>query len=411
MSLALPLRRAPGRLRLLRVLAVSALVMLAMAFYTRADYYLQQDASAAPHPLLDFDTFQVVGQMALSGEIAAAYRPAEVYAREAADSRQPGHGMPWAYPPQFDLIVAGLALLPRAWAYILFIGASLLGYALVLRRLAGPAFELVALAAAPGLIATIFSGQNGLLIASLAGLFALLALDGRRWAGLPLGLMVMKPHLALGLGLWVLLRGRWRLIAEALAAVALSAGLATLAFGAAVWPAFLGGLRATGEILAHDSFQFFRLSSVYAALRGLGLAREAALAGQGAAALLAAGLVLWSVRRGLPARVQLGLAVLASLAISPYAYDYDMPLYGIGFALLWPALAPRLGRGALAAVLALGWALGGWSVWLSLGVPNAARLEALVWAGRLPAVAGLLLVLQLAIFAGVLRRPLGEAER
>jgi hypothetical protein len=47
-------------------------------------------------------------------------------------------------------------------------------------------------------------------------------------------------------------------------------------------------------------------------------------------------------RRGLGIRQSLGLAAVASLLISPYAYDYDLPIYGIGLALLLPDLE-RLG--------------------------------------------------------------------
>jgi hypothetical protein len=53
--------------------------------------------------------------------------------------------------------------------------------------------------------------------------------------------------------------------------------------------------------------------------------------------------VILAWRRGFSVRQTLGLTAVASLLISPYAYDYDLPIYGIGLALLVPDIL-RLGR-------------------------------------------------------------------
>lgn len=398
------------RHRYVTALAMAFAVLLTGAFLNRADYYLHAVQDAGTRKLLDFDAFYVAGQMGLQGRMAQAYEPKAIYAAEAAVGGRADQEMPWAYPPQFDLVVMALAMLNKGWAYVLFLGATLLGYAAVLRRIAGAGLPVAVIATAPGLVVTIFTGQNGLLTAGLIGAFALLALRARAraLAGLPLGLMVIKPHLALGIGLWALLRGRWRLLAVAAAVVLASAALVTAVFGAGIWPAFLGGVHATEEILRRDGFQLFRLTSVFAALRALHLPLDAALAGQALAALTGGGVILWSVRRGLAPRAQLGLAVIASLVVSPYAYDYDMPIYGIGFALLWPMLAPRLGRGELCGVVALGWAVTGWSLWLSMLEPDPARTEALVRGGGLPAAAGLGVLVLLLWMASILARDPAE---
>jgi hypothetical protein len=307
-----------------------------------------------------------------------------------------------------------LALLSKGWAYVLFAGATLAGYAAVLKRIAEKDFPIAVIAAAPGLLPVIFAGQNGLLTGALVGLFAVLALRSRALAGLPLGLMAIKPHLALGISVWALLRGRWRMVGVAAVTVALSAVLATAAFGFGIWPAFLGGMQATAEVLRHDGFQYFRLTSVYAAIRSQDVPVTWALAGQALAALIGLWVILRAVWRGLPARAQIGLAVLASLIMTPYAYDYDMPLFGIGFALLWPEIAPRLRRIETAGIFALAWAATGWSVWLSLFIHGPARLERLVREGAVPAVAGLAmlaLILWLAAVAGRRQAPGGAAGR
>ncbi len=40
----------------------------------------------------------------------------------------------------------------------------------------------------------------------------------------------------------------------------------------------------------------------------------------------------------MPARFTLGIAAIVSVMISPYAYDYDLPIVGVGLALLLPDL-------------------------------------------------------------------------
>ena len=58
----------------------------------------------------------------------------------------------------------------------------------------------------------------------------------------------------------------------------------------------------------------------------------------------------------------LGLVCLASVLLSPYAYDYDLPVAGIGLALLMPDLI-RLGRPSeRLALYAATWVAGGWGI-------------------------------------------------
>src|SRR4029077_13167507 len=55
----------------------------------------------------------------------------------------------------------------------------------------------------------------------------------------------------------------------------------------------------------------------------------------GALALLA---VMLGVFRGVSGAFALGVTAIVSVMISPYAYDYDLPLVGIGLALAGPGL-------------------------------------------------------------------------
>ena len=71
--------------------------------------------------------------------------------------------MPWTYPPQFDLLVAPLALIPVGGAYFLFTAATLGLYLLTLRAVAKSYFALVVILLSPALLINLMCGQNGFL--------------------------------------------------------------------------------------------------------------------------------------------------------------------------------------------------------------------------------------------------------
>lgn len=354
--------------------------------------------------LVDFDAFYIVGQLAQEGRVAEAY---DSDTMAAIQRGLVGHGgfMPWSYPPPFDLIAAPLPLAPRALAYTLFTAGTLALYLATLARLAGGQLGTVLIALFPPLYVTAIIGQNAFLTGALMGLFCLAALRGRGRAGLPLGLLVIKPHLGVGLGVYALAAGRWRVLALA-AAVALAAcALATLAFGVTVWPAFFAGLDAAGAALERGFYPFFRMASVYALLHSLGAPPAVALWAQAGAGLAACAAIVWGVRAGLAPRRALALAVFASALVSPYLYDYDLTLTGIGLALIAPELARRAGRGAWFAIIALFWLAGGW------GLVNALPQAGLDWAERVadtqatPAVAALAYLALMAVLWRVMARP------
>ena len=78
--------------------------------------------------------------------------------------------------------------------------------------------------------------------AALIGWFLVAYRDGRDRAGIPLGLMVIKPHLAAGIGVLTLISRRWRVALLAAAIIAASSLLATFAFGPDIWTSFRAGV-------------------------------------------------------------------------------------------------------------------------------------------------------------------------
>ena len=194
-----------GRSRLLLLALIVLGVLLAVISSVR---FQAPELLGQKKVLTDFDAFHLAGRLALEGRVSEAYHAMSMFAAQI-ELAGVASFMPWTYPPPFTLAMQGLAGLPIGVAFLLFATGSFAFYIWVLRRIAGPWLPGVVMAVAPAILLNLRTGQNGLLIAGLIGAFLLAFRDNRRLAGLPLGLLIIKPHLAVAVGLLVLLHRRW----------------------------------------------------------------------------------------------------------------------------------------------------------------------------------------------------------
>lgn len=344
-----------SRLRSLLIIAVLAAIVMTIvqSALAHAGVMGQQRAS-------DFDAFYMAAQLVQRGDIAGAY-DYPTYVRQQVELLSADQRLAWSYPPPYDLLVAPLALVPRGVAFALFFAISALAYVLVLWRLSGPRLvTMLQLLMLPVCMVVLF-GQNGLLTGALLGLAVVGLRDRRDWAGVPLGLMIIKPHLALGLGLYVLIDRRWRVLAVAALTAGIAVLLPMLLIGPDIWRAFAAGIHNTASLLQGNFYPFRRMVSLYSALRSAGLPTGAALAGQAMMAVAALVAIVVAQRR-LPATEALGSAALLSLAFSPYAYDYDVPVMAVGLAVLLPALRARGSAGERSALYGLFLVMALWGI-------------------------------------------------
>ena len=343
---------------LARIIGHRAIPALLIAFFGYfilwASLFWAGVMPGAEGSIVDFHAFHIAGQMAWGGKIVSAYDPEAMHAAQVALTGSEDF-LHWAYPPPFDIVVAALALMPLGLSFFFFTALTFGGFLWVLHRLAGEWIGLVLLAIAPAVFVDIFAGQNGFLTAFLLGLAVMITLKGGALAGVPLGLMVIKPHLAVGLGVVLLARRHWAILALA-AGVAVASGLVATAFlGTGVWPAFLHGAEQSGHYLERAEFPLFRMTSVYATLRTLGAGPDLAFLAQALVALSAVGGIGYAGWRLRDPRLAMGVAILGSILISPYNYDYDLTLLGLGLAILAPHLAVRIGPVDAAGLLVLSW--------------------------------------------------------
>jgi len=382
---------------LLSLLAGLLLVNIERFSGLQVDVLSGMGPAAKLRPPTDFDVFYLVAQMAWRGDLDQAYSFATMGPAQEALSGEKVF-MPWTYPPQFNLIVAPLAFLPLGWAYALFTAVTLSAYLATLKAVAGRKFTLLLFLLFPAITITMVCGQNGFLTGTLIGL-ACLGLQRRSpWAGLPLGLMIIKPHLAAAFAVYTFLSRNWGVALVAAGTVLATSALATLLLGPDIWIAFLGGVREAAGYLRKGLYPFYRMVSLYAVLRTIGASAGLGMLVQSVSAVLSLLVVILAWRRGLPVRQALGLTAIASLLISPYAYDYDLPIYGIGLALLMPDIL-RLGSAVeRALIFGLSFMTG------ALGFLQSQLKLTLTTAPMYLSVAGLMLAATLGLVWHILKR-------
>ncbi|MBX9760272.1 MAG: DUF2029 domain-containing protein [Beijerinckiaceae bacterium] len=334
------------------VFAMVAFAMQLIRFHLRA-------GMPKPWPLTDYDIFHLAGTLALQGEYEKAYGAATFLPFHKAFSGV-GSFLTWTYPPQFGLIVAPLASIDITLGYFVFMSATLAAYILVLRKLArdatGAAFTLLF----PSILLTLLTGQNGFLTAALMGLSCTLLMAKSNWAGASLGLMVIKPHLAVTLGLYTFATRQWGVVAMGAVTVLATALAATLAFGPDIWLAFLGSVAEARNYLDKAAYPLHRMVSLYATLRTLGVNADAAFAVQIAIGLAAVAAAVTVSLKPMPQRQALGMIVFLGLFVSPYACDYDLPILGIALGLLLPELVRRASTMEEALMMILAWGASFW---------------------------------------------------
>mgnify|MGYP005847604537 CR=1 FL=1 len=389
---------ATSRLLLQAILAVAAL-LLAYAAMAHHD----PEMLGRQNVPVDFHAYYVAGTLGLEGNAADSYAMAT---NQAAQLRLTGVNsfMPWTYPPPFTLFVTGLAAMPFGLAYALFVGLTLAFYVSTLRKIAGAYLPGVLIAILPNIMLIVMTGQNGFLTGGLVGLFMLAFIQQRASAGIPLGLMIIKPHLAVAISLLSLLGRRWQAMAIAAAIVIVALMAPTIIFGLSIWPAFLNGVRESSEFLEQGYYPLFRMTSVYAMVRSAGLSSDIAFAAQGGVALSMIGLLLYGWWRSLPPHLLAALGCVVSVFISPYNYDYDLCIVGVGIAFILPGLLERTRPVEQLALLALCWLATGYGLFAAFGrAPEVAELG-----GGPVSLMALPLLLLIGLIALALRRQVRE---
>ena len=305
-----------------RVKAAANVWCVAMVVSLVGLFWLRPDMQAGR----DFGALWIAARLAADGQIAALYGPPQQ--AMVAAMFGPGNQGPFYYPPVALLLFLPFGLLPFPAAAIAWVGCTGAAYATAVGGIAGR-WAIPASLAWPGAIVCALYGQNGMLLAALIG-GAALALD--RFpvlAGVLIGCLVYKPHVAVLAPLVLLLTGNGRAFLAAGATVALLVAASFLAFGVESWSAFVADLPAAQALYANGVPGFGKFVSPYAGLRLLGAPAEYAWAGQGLCAAVAIGFLVWAARRAPDGRAAIAAMAAATGFCVPFLGEYDLPILAI----------------------------------------------------------------------------------
>jgi hypothetical protein len=281
----------------------------------------------------DYLSYWAAGKLTLGGEAAAAYDVARHRAMEFTVTRIQGL-LPFPYPPPFLMVVTPFSLLSYEWGFAAWILATGAIYVVGTRRAADLPFAL----GHPSVLMNGLIGQNGLLTCPIfvAGAFVL-----RRQpflAGAILGLLVIKPQLALLLPVAVIAARLWPAIAgAALSSIALLL-MALGLFGFGAFEGFIKILPLYTELMRQDKWPWNEFISVFAFIRWFGVDQSVAMSIHAIVAVTALALTWIAWSRDWPEQVPILAA--ATLLVPPYLLTYDalLMIVPIGY---WVTQRPR----------------------------------------------------------------------
>lgn len=283
----------------------------------------------------DFANVYTAGHLVTGGPLGTIYdiQAYRLYQQGLFGGAVLGHN--YSYTPVSFFYVWLFAPFPYIAALALWLaltGAAFLAAARPYLREAGlPSWLPLIL---PASLMNVWAGHYGFLFGAL-WLAAWRLLDERpRTAGLLIGLMIVKPHLALLMPLVLARRGAgtaFLFAALTASGLVLASGLV---FGWNYWAAWLGGTLLTQAAMIGDTAQFFlrMMPTVAPSLLLAGLPPSAAWSVQ-AVVGLAALAALWRYMPKDPVRAGLATAC-ATLLVLPYAFVYDMTLVSLAAALI-----------------------------------------------------------------------------
>ncbi len=269
---------------------------------------------------VDYSSYWAASRLILAGQPADVYIPAMHSLAELPVYT--GGEYPFLYPPTYLALCIPLALLPFIPSLAVFLCVTGAALSDIIRQILRTPWSVVATVAFPPVAMNIMAGQNAFLTAAILGA-GLAMLDRRpRLAGAVLGLMVIKPQLALAVPIALIISRRWAaLLFAGITALCLLA-LSCLVFGWDTWVAFLANAHNQRYVLEHGLPGSGKFQSAFALARSLDIGVAYIVQASVAAACIYT--LIWARRRQISVPMERSLIVLACLLMAPYLLFYDM---------------------------------------------------------------------------------------
>jgi alpha-1,2-mannosyltransferase len=251
----------------------------------------------------------------------------------------PAHN--WSYPPHILLFVWPLGFLPYLPACALWSAIGLALYLAVAAREDRSPLNLLFLAVAPAVAMNLFAGQNGFFTATLL-ILAVRHMDRKPIvAGICLGLLTIKPQLAILFPFALLLSGRIRCFTSAALTTSLLIALSGAVFGTGVWIDYLRlAIPFQNEVMNYGTGIFIpMMPTAFMNARLWDASPVVAWLVQAPFSLLAIAAVVWTFGRRRDPALSFAVLITAGFVVTPYIFDYDMVVFGWLIAVLRPRLS------------------------------------------------------------------------
>jgi hypothetical protein len=287
----------------------------------------------------DFRVFWAASHLGLQGHGSDAYNIDRLFpAQQLATPLlvYPKAWQHWFYPPTYLLAVLPLALLPYLVSYILFTVASIALYLYVLRRIAPSIHTIVLGLAFPAVLFAAVNGQNSFITASI-GCLALLWLDRHPMrAGFAIGLLTIKPQLALLLFVVTFCSKRWKAFTVAVITSVTFLFFSITIFGIDSIPSFFKSIQIAKAFSEYGLLPLHKMPTIFVSARLMGVdilyANTAHLIIATAATLTV--IYLWRIRAS--SIIRNSSLIIGTLLISPHLFDYD--LVWLAWPIAWMAI-------------------------------------------------------------------------
>lgn len=291
----------------------------------------------------DFITFWSAGWLTLGGNGVGAFDAEAILAAQNHAVEGVTGVYLWHYPPTFQLIAAGLALLPYVMSYFVFVGFSLAAFLAAVRSLVPWRHAGTLLLALPGVFLCAVYGQNSLISAALFAA-AMANLERRpAVAGVFIGLLAFKPQLGILIPFVLVIAGQWRVIYAAAATVLVYCGLATALLGVELWIAFVSNLSVVKEVLESGLLPWSKIPSAFIFLRMLGVGQELAYVVHSVVAVVAIAGTLFVWWRVGVTPLSWATLICGTMLVPPYTFNYEFVILTIPLVIILNHLVQRGG--------------------------------------------------------------------
>lgn len=280
----------------------------------------------------DYICFYAASALARDGEVSTIYDLKKIGLQEQKIVGGKTELVGWYYPPTFALIVYPLSFVSYRLSLFIWLITTLYLYVWVIRRIA-PSFVTLGLTLSfPGTLQNIVHGQNGFLTAALLGGGLLYLQNFPILAGLLLGMLSFKPHLAVLVVIALTASRNWKALIAMVFSVSCLVIASWLAFGYDPWLEFKATLDFVVKATQIGYLPWQKMPTVLTAVRLLGFGPPYSYLIQGVLSVLIGLLVfcIWFIKTA--HSIKASVCAVCIFLATPFAYQYDLTILALAIA-------------------------------------------------------------------------------